>query len=149
MSDLPKTVDRHEDVHVHEDPVGVERSTVVHDAGAERNQIAHWINSLIWFFFGVINVLIALRFALKLIAANPGNAFAAMVYGVTDLFLLPFFGLTITPTLGGMVFEIHSLIAIAVYTLVAWLLTRLVGILMYQPASRVVATEERYQDHTH
>ena len=66
-------------------------------------------------FFGILEGLIALRILLKLIAANPNSPFAAMLYRFTDIFLFPFAGLTATPSAGGMVLEISSFIALAVY----------------------------------
>src|SRR4030065_1110944 len=82
---------------------------------------------LIWLFLGVLEGLLALRILLKLMAANPGNAFAAFLYSITDLFLLPFAGLVGTPTAGGMVLELSSIIAMAAYGLVGLGLERLGG----------------------
>jgi uncharacterized protein YggT (Ycf19 family) len=88
---------------------------------------------VIWFVIGLIEALLALRFVLKLVAANPGNAFADFVYRLTDVFLAPFFGLTITPNVGGVVLEFHTVIAMVVYALVGWGLQRLVEVVFYQP----------------
>jgi len=89
---------------------------------------------IIWFVIGLIEALLAVRFTLKLIAANPGSPFAGLVYGLSDFFLLPFFGLTITPSVGGIVLELHTIIAMIVYALMGWGLQRLVEVLFYQPA---------------
>jgi hypothetical protein len=89
---------------------------------------------LIWFVIGLIEALLAMRFTLKLIAANPGNPFADFIYALSGLFLLPFFGLTITPTVGGIVLELHTVIAMVVYTLAGWGLQQLVEVLFYRPA---------------
>jgi hypothetical protein len=149
MSDLPQPVHRHEQTTVTNDGTVVEQAHVSTDVGAEERQAAAWVNSFVWLIFGVVNALLLLRFALKLIAANPGAGFAQLIYGITDLFLLPFFGLTITPTLGGMVLEIHTLIAMVVYTLVAWLITRLLSLLLYRPAARTVSRHETVYPHRH
>jgi hypothetical protein len=93
-----------------------------------------------------LEALIGLRVVLKLIAANPSNPFAAMIYAFTDLFLWPFSGLTMAPSYNGMVLEIPAMIAIFVYALVGWLLVRLVWLLFYNPASRTVRTVEREHD---
>ena len=84
---------------------------------------------------------------LKLIAANPNNPFAYMVYAFTDLFLWPFNGLTIAPSFGGIVLEIPAIIAIFVYALVGWVIVRLFWLLFYNPTSRTVRTVERENDH--
>jgi hypothetical protein len=88
---------------------------------------------MVWLLFGILEALIALRFVLKLIAANPDSPIAALIYGFTDLFLLPFKGLTATPAAGGMVLELSSLIALVVYALIGWAIERLVWVLFYRP----------------
>jgi hypothetical protein len=142
-------VDREEHTHVTTDSVGLAQQRVTRDVGAEQRQAAAWINGFIWLIFGVIIGLIALRVGLKLIAANPGNTFAAMIYAVTDLLLLPFFGLTGSPAAGGFVLEIPALIAMVVYLLAAGLLTKLVSLLFYRPSSRVVSHDEHVTAHRH
>lgn len=84
---------------------------------------------LIQLAFGILNGLIALRFFLKLMAANPANPFAQLVYFITTPFVWLFQGITITPGFAGIELEFFSLIAIVVYTLVAWVIIRLLWIL--------------------
>lgn len=84
---------------------------------------------LIQLAFVILNGLIGLRFLLKLMAANPANPFAQMVYFLTTPFLWMFQGITYTPTFGGVEIEFFSLIAIAVYTLIGWVLTQLIWLL--------------------
>jgi YggT family protein len=87
------------------------------------------ITGLIQLAFVILNALIGLRFLLKLMAANPANPFAQLIYFITDPFLWIFQGITFTPTLGGIQIEFFSLIAIVVYTLIAWILTQLIWLL--------------------
>ena len=87
------------------------------------------ITGLIQLAFVILNALIGLRFLLKLMAANPANAFAQLVYLLTDPFLWIFQGITYTPTIGGIQIEFFSLIAIVVYTLIAWIITQLIWLL--------------------
>ena len=61
------------------------------------------MTQLIWLFLGILEALIALRIALKLIGANPESPIVALIYGLTYLFLFPFEGMTSTPAAGGMV----------------------------------------------
>lgn len=77
----------------------------------------------------ILNSLIALRFLLKLMAANPANAFAQLVYFLTAPFLALFVGLTETPSFDGIVIEFYDLIAILVYFALGWALIRLLWIL--------------------
>lgn len=91
------------------------------------------LTQFVWLVFGVIEGLIGLRVLLKLMAANPENPFARLVYGTTDVFLWPFRGLTVEPSAGGIVLELSSIIALVVYALLAWVIARALWILLYQP----------------
>ncbi len=123
---------------------GVEhRREVVRDLSFEREQTLNKISQFIWLLFGILEGLILLRVFLKLIAANPTNPFARLVYGITDLFLWPFFGLTITPSAEGIVLEIPSLIALVIYALIGWVIVRLVWLLFDRPSQTSVTTYER------
>jgi YggT family protein len=73
--------------------------------------------------------MIGLRFLLKLLAANPNNIFAQLVYFFTSPFLAIFVGLTNTPSFQGIVIEFHDLIAIMVYFILSWVVVRLLWIL--------------------
>ena len=82
---------------------------------------------LIWLVGGIIMAVLALRFLLRLLGANPENGFANLVYTMSHPFVAPFFGLfSYTEDLANGRFEFETLIAILVYGLVAWLLARLV-----------------------
>ena len=87
------------------------------------------LTSLIQLGFGVLNGLIGLRFLLKLMAANPANPFASLVYFVTSPFLWMFQSLTHTPSFEGIEIEFFSLIAIIVYALIGWIIVQLMWIL--------------------
>ena len=87
------------------------------------------ITRLIYWIFAALVGLIGLRVLLKLVAANPANAFASFVYEVTDTLLRPFLNLTATPSAGGMVLDLPALIGMLVYMLAAWLIVRFVWIL--------------------
>lgn len=87
------------------------------------------LTGLIMLGFVVLNGMIALRFLLKLLAANPASPFAQFVYFFTAPFLWPFQGLLYTPAYGGVQVEFPALIAIVVYALVAWIITRLIWLL--------------------
>jgi hypothetical protein len=87
------------------------------------------ITGLIQLGFGVLNGLIGLRFLLKLMAANPVNPFASLIYFITSPFLWMFQGLTRTPAFEGIEIEFFSLIAIVVYSLIGWVIIQLMWIL--------------------
>lgn len=87
------------------------------------------ITGLIQLAFVILDGLIAIRFLLKLMAANPANPFAQLVYFLTAPFLWIFQGITYTPTLGGIQIEFFSLIAMAVYALIGWIIVKLIWLL--------------------
>lgn len=136
-------IDRRERVRVDRSGSSVRRQRVVEDEGAQRRNTIARVNQIIWIIFGIIIGLIIFRIVLRLIVANPEATFAQFVYSVTDIFLWPFFGLTATPTTTtGVAFEISSVIAVVVYTLVAWVLTLLVRVLFAKTSVRKVETFE-------
>jgi ABC-type xylose transport system permease subunit len=103
-------------------------------AARERHIVLIRITRVIWLIAGILEALIGLRFLLKLIAANPHAGFAQFIYSITAVFLVPFQGLTATPSAGGAVLEISSLIAMLVYGLLAWGVVRAVWVLFDRPA---------------
>ncbi len=122
------------------------RERVRIDTAAEWRQTAVIISQIVWFVFGLIEGLIAIRVILKLMAANPANPFAYFIYQVTNVFLWPFFGLTVTPRYGNVILEISSIIAIIVYALLAWVIVRLVWLLFYRPADDTTVVESYDRD---
>ena len=93
------------------------------------NETLRRITGLIQLSFGVLNGLIGLRFLFKLMAANPNNPFASLIYFITLPFLWMFQGLTRTPSFEGIVIEFYDLIAIVVYALLGWIIIQLLWIL--------------------
>ena len=69
------------------------------------------VGSLINLAAIVVSGLIALRFLLKLMAANPANPFAALVYFLSAPFVAIFMSLTPTPAFGGIQIEFFDLVA--------------------------------------
>jgi len=104
---------------------------------------------MIWLLVVMLEGLIALRIGLKLIGANADNPFAALIYGFTNLFLFPFVGLIGTPTAGGMVLEISSVIAMLVYALAGWAFERMVWVIFYRPREAAVAVTQRTSSEQH
>ncbi len=125
--------DEYEEVHVVDDGDHFHEERVVYNARTAAMNFAYRLASVVWLAFGLLIGLIALRVFLKLIAANPASPFAGVVYALTDLFLWPVAGLTISPAIGGMVLEIPSIIAMMVYLLVAWVIVRIIWFLFYRP----------------
>ncbi|MBE3037206.1 MAG: YggT family protein, partial [Chloroflexi bacterium] len=114
----------------------------------ERRIFTFKATQLVWLLFGILEALLALRFGLKLIGANPASPFAVFIYGFTSLFLFPFEGLTGTPAAGGMVLEISTVIAMVVYALIGWALERIIWVIFYRPRGPVTQTTTT-DEHTH
>jgi hypothetical protein len=84
---------------------------------------------------GFISTLVALRFVLRLLGANPANAFVNWVYDWSSPLVAPFAGIfgqdtavvegpgLVTPS----VFDWTALIALVVYTVIGGLIIRLVS----------------------
>jgi uncharacterized membrane protein YuzA (DUF378 family) len=125
--------DREEYVEEVVSPGEVQQRHVVHDEATERYAAISRVNQILWLLFGLIIGLIGLRVVLKLIGANTAAAFAQLIYSLTDVFLWPFTGITTDPAVGAFQFEFSSILAMLVYALVAWGLTRLIWILFYHP----------------
>lgn len=90
----------------------------------------------IWYILGVLEVLMAFRFFLKLAAANPTAGFSSFIYGVTLPFVAPFLAVFPRTQVEGSIFEWSTLLAMAVYALIAW------GIIKIFVMSKPVSTPE-------
>jgi hypothetical protein len=96
-----------------------------YDPYAGRRSTSIKIARAIYLIFGLIEALLAIRFVLKALGANADAGFAQLLYGVTAPLVAPFVGLFGTPKVAsGAVLEVHTLIALVIYALVAWLLVR-------------------------
>ncbi len=91
---------------------------------------------VVWYIFGVLETLLIFRFLLKAAAANPAAGFSKFIYGITWPFTAPFnavFGMT---RVEGSSFEWTTLLAMAVYWIVA------IGIIKIFLMSKTVSTPQ-------
>lgn len=92
---------------------------------------------VVWYILGVLEALLAIRFALKLLGANPNAGFTNLIYSVTYPFAAPFLGVfQSSRPVAGSVFEWTTLLAMLVY----WLLA--IAIIRIFLMSRSVSTPE-------
>ncbi len=75
---------------------------------------------VVWFLAGLIDVILAIRFVMKLLAANPASGFVSFMYNLSEPLIAPFRGIFGTPAAGGSVLEPASLVAMVIYSLIAW-----------------------------
>ncbi len=89
---------------------------------------------IVYLIFGIIEVLIAIRIVLKLLAANPSAGFSSFIYGITGPLVGPFLGVFNTPSgSNGSVFELSSVLAVIVYMLLAYVIVRAIRIMSRRP----------------
>jgi hypothetical protein len=103
----------------------------------EQRTFAFQAARLVWLAYGILETLILLRIVLKGLGADAAAPVPFFVYGFTDLFLLSFNGSTGMPAAGGAVFEISSLIAVVIYALIAYVLTKMIWVIFYRPRTPV------------
>lgn len=75
---------------------------------------------IIWYILGVIEVLLAFRMALKFLGANAFSGFTNFIYAISGPFAMPFSGILGTTASSNLIFEWSTLIAMAVYAVVAY-----------------------------
>lgn len=82
---------------------------------------------IVWYVAGVLLAILALRFVLALLGANPANAFASLVYDISYPMVAPFFSLfNYNLSYGVSHFETYTLVAMIVYALIAYAIARLI-----------------------
>lgn len=87
------------------------------------------VNQVIWYVLGLIEVLLAFRFIMKMLGASQTSSFSNLVYGITAHLSLPFSGILGIFTFGNSILEWSTVIAGIVYLCAAWGLTYLLKII--------------------
>src|SRR5258708_32840622 len=104
---------------------------------ANQNSAIARIVRIIYFIFGVLEVLLGLRVILKVLGANPDNGFANLMYAITQPFVALFATLFTDPKLGGFaVLELTTIVAMIVYAVIAWIIGRVIWLSVSRPRSR-------------
>lgn len=75
---------------------------------------------VVWYVLGLVEILLAFRFVLKLLGANPDAGFTAFIYGVTYIFAAPFLNVFRVTQVAGSVFEWTTLLSMLVYWVLAY-----------------------------
>ncbi len=91
---------------------------------------------VVWYILGLLEVLLAFRFFLKLLGANPHAGFSNFIYKVTYIFAAPFISVFRTTQVQGSIFEWTTILAMLVYLLIAW------GIIKIFLMSKTVSTPQ-------
>jgi hypothetical protein len=91
---------------------------------------------IVWYLLGLVEVLLAFRFVLKLLGANSAAGFTSFIYGVTYIFAAPFLSVFHMTQVFGSIFEWTTLLAMLVYWIVAF------GIIKLFLMGKTVSTPE-------
>ncbi len=91
---------------------------------------------IVWYILSILEALLAFRFVLKLMAANPEAGFTSFIYAVTWPFTAPFLAVFPRTVVQGSIFEWTTLLAMVVYMLIAFAIVHLFLI------SKTVSTPE-------
>ena len=116
-----------EPVEVRDEQYAAGRGTVARTAVVP---LGYRARRLIWLFAGIVNAILALRF-IFLGAGAQDSGFAGFIYAAGYALAAPFRGIVRTTSAGnGHPLEWADLVAVAIYTLAAWIVARIVMISM-------------------
>jgi len=91
---------------------------------------------IIWYLLGLLEILLAFRFVLKLFGANASAGFTSFIYSVTHIFTAPFLSVFGSSKVAGSIFEWTTLLAMLVYWVIA------IGIIKIFLMGKTVSTIE-------
>ena len=137
----------HQEVIESSPTVATDRTqATTYDPYASRRSMSIKLTQAIYLIFGLIEALLLIRFVLKALGANAEAGFAQFIYGMTGPLVAPFLGLFGTPqAASGATLELHTLIALVIYALVAWLLARGAWLVFGEGRSANVARTDTVQ----
>jgi YggT family protein len=120
---VDRNIEWHQAVNLHEKVQGIDT--------ANQNSAVIRIIRIVYFLFGAVEVLLLIRVVLHLLGANADNAFANFIYGLSATFVSLFASLVQNPTVGATgVLEITTILGIVVYMIAAWLIGRLIWLVL-------------------
>jgi uncharacterized membrane protein len=142
---IDAAVDRREETVTTQEPGYATIEQTVRDVAAERRINQYQVTRLVWAMLALVEVLLGLRFLLKLIGANADSGFGTFIYGLTGLFVAPFNGLLSSWSAGNSVLEVTTLVAMAIYALVFWGVVRVLAMVLDRGGARTVTRTTREQ----
>jgi YggT family protein len=100
---------------------------------AQRSNTFTWIVNSIYWFLLIIEILLTMRFILRLLGANRDNVFAQLINNLSAPLIAPFSTLFISPTSGNgdYIFDVNIVIATVAYALLSYLAVSLVKFIFY------------------
>ena len=90
------------------------------------------IEYIIYFLFGLLEILLVFRLILKLTGASLTSGFVRIIYSLTGIFVMPFEGIFRKGFAQGVettsIIEPATIVALIVYVILAWGIVKLVRI---------------------
>jgi len=75
---------------------------------------------VVWWLVGFVDILLGIRFLLKLLGGSTVSGFVTFMYNITQPLVAPFHGIFNTTVQGRSILEPESLVGIAIYSLIGW-----------------------------
>ena len=91
---------------------------------------------VVWYILYIIETLLAFRFVLKLLGANPEAGFSMFIYNITYILAAPFLNVFKVIKVSGSTFEWTTILAMFVY----WILA--LGIIKIFLMGKTISTQE-------
>lgn len=131
MAEIKETITTSRDEGISETGARVQQQTRKVDTAVSGDSKSTAGNA-VWYVVGFIEVLLAFRFVLKLLGANPASGFVDFIYSISGLLTAPFDNIfRVASTEGNVVravFEPSILIAMAVYAIIGWGIVKLLNL---------------------
>ncbi len=116
---IDRGVERNQALNLHEKKQSI--TTANHNSSVRR------VVSIVYFLTGALELLLLMRIILHLINANPDNAFANFINGLSAPFVSWFATIIQDPAITSTSFlEVTTMLAMLVFALAAWLISRLI-----------------------
>ncbi len=152
---LPMKREHHPTTIEPQETVEVQESTEVEttyasevDAPPSPSRSQRRTHKTIRFIFAVIEILLLIRFFLRLLGANPASPFGIFEFGLTDPLVAPFASLLDNPIVGKSVIEFTTILALIIYPIFGWILGRTLQLVFYrEQGGQQVVRKRRRIDH--
>ncbi len=123
---VDRNIEHHQAVNLNEK----ERSITT----ANQNSAVARVVNIVYFLFGALELLLAVRVILRLVGANTDNGFANFINVLTAPFVALFASLVQNPVLSGTsVLEITTIFAMVIWAIVGWLLSQFIWLVLSRP----------------
>ncbi len=86
-------------------------------------------HQIVWYFLGIIEVLLAFRFILLLFGANSQNSFVSFIYSISNIFAQPFSNIFNNTISNSSIFEWSILIGMIVYLIIAYAIVKFIQLI--------------------